>query len=100
MEEEARDEGGDVGCVGGDEDDGEPAPDVDEELVRPGLGGLEGDQMSAEQPPADPQRRRHTETRITGFMQVEILSFFILEWRLYVSMICLNTIMLWNISYL
>lgn len=47
MEEEASYQGSDVGSVGGDEDDGETAPDVDEELVGPGLGCFEGHEVSA-----------------------------------------------------
>lgn len=43
MEEESGDKSGNVGGVGRDENNGEAAPDIDEKLVRPGLGGLEGD---------------------------------------------------------
>lgn len=48
VEEETSDEGGDVGCVTGDEDDREASPHVDQELVRPRLGRLEGNQMTTE----------------------------------------------------
>lgn len=48
VEEEAGDEGCDVRCVTGHEDDGEAAPDVDQELVGPRLGRLEGNEVSAQ----------------------------------------------------
>lgn len=40
--EEAGEESSDVGCVGGDEDDTEGAPHVDQHLVRPRLGSCGG----------------------------------------------------------
>lgn len=62
VEEESGDEGCDVGRVTGHEDDGEAAPHVDQELVGPRLGRLESNEVSAQQPPADPECGRHATT--------------------------------------
>jgi len=51
IEEKSCDESGNVGRVAGHKEDGEAAPNVDEELVRPRFGRLEGDQMAAQQTP-------------------------------------------------
>lgn len=59
VEEEASDEGGNVGRVAGHEDDGEAAPHVDQELVGPRLGRFEGHQVSTQQTPAYPQCGGH-----------------------------------------
>lgn len=54
VEEESGEECGDVGGVGGEEDDTEAAPDIDEHLVGPRLGRLEGDQVRKKQRPHHP----------------------------------------------
>ena len=55
LEEQAREQRRDVRRVRREEDDAERAPHVDEHLVRPGLGGLEGDEVAEEQAPHDPE---------------------------------------------
>jgi len=61
LEKVSGDEGRNVGSVAGDEDDGKTAPNVDKELIGPGLGRLESDQVATQQSPHDPQRRREAE---------------------------------------
>lgn len=57
VKKKPRDESGDVGGVGSDENDGKSSPDVDEKFVGPGLGRFEGDEVAAEESPHDPKRR-------------------------------------------
>ena len=46
LRKDTSEEGGDVGRVRSEENDAEPAPDVDEKFVGPGLGCFEGHQVT------------------------------------------------------